>query len=145
MKKGQYDEIIEYLKNWVRREGLCRFCTSGRSCKLSRRGRHTCPHYWFANEMDCFHLWIARFDKGIHFRKGYDTPNSYPWMNQPRWADIPSLRIFRFPNRSYKEKSRLAKLRLWKNRKHHIMQMLDYYSKKLKKVLAEIRKLEKTT
>jgi len=42
--------------------------------------------------MDCFHLWIAFFVGRKYdeiFRPGYDTPDSYPWMNEPPEADIP--------------------------------------------------------
>ena len=40
-------------------------------------------------EMDCFHLWIAFFDRGVVFRVGYDSPDSFPWENGSPEEDIP--------------------------------------------------------
>ena len=144
MKKWQYDEIMSFLKDWVREEGLCRFCHCGRLCGLSRRGRQECPNYRFANEMDCFHLWIAFFDgRGYDeiFRPGYDTPDSYPWMNEPPEADIPPGAVISRP--SDEEMAQKVKIRQLRKRKYQLMQEIEDLPRELEKVEAEIKRLEK--
>ena len=142
MKNWQYDEIIYFLKDWVKTEGLCRFCYSGRICEKSRRGRQECPSYRFANEMDCFHLWIACFDKGEVFRPGYETPDSYPWMNEPPEADTPPGSPISRP--SDKEMAKRVKIKQLKKRRNILMQEIDGRSRELEKVEAEIKRLENT-
>lgn len=140
MKKWQYDEIMAFLKDWVKEEGLCRFCHCGRLCGWSRRGRLQCPNYKFANEMDCFHLWIACFDEGVVFRQGYDDRDSYPWMNEPPEADVPPGSPI--PRPSDKEMTRRAKIKWLKKKKYILMQELEDRSRELEEVEAEIRRLE---
>jgi len=92
MKRWQHDQIMNFMKNWIEEEGLCRFCAQGRCCPWSRKGRGKCDGYSFAHEMDCFHLWIAFFDKGyenIVFRKGYNYAEDYPWKNEIPERDVP--------------------------------------------------------
>lgn len=132
MKKLQYDEIISYLKGWVKKEGLCRFCNRGRMCSWSRRGRQECPSYRFANEMDCFHLWIAFFDRKPIFREGYDTPNSYPWMNESPERDVPPGSTLPVP--SDREMEKRVRIKELKRRKYDLMQELDDRSRELEKI-----------
>ena len=143
MKKWQYNEIVSFLKDWSKEEGLCRFCNCGRICPKSRRGRQECPSYRFASEMDCFHLWIAFFDgREYHevFRPGYDTPDSYPWMNEPPEADIPPGSLL--PRPSDKGMEKKTKIKQLKSRKHKLMQELNDLSRELEEVEAEIKLLE---
>ena len=145
MKKWQYDEIISFLKDWVKTEGPCRFCDGGRVCEKSRRGRHKCPSYRFANEMDCFHLWIACFDESeerVRIRPGYDTPDSYPWMNEPPEADTPPGSPFPLP--SDKEMAKKVKIKQLKKRKYLMMQEIEDRSRELEKIEAEIKSLQNT-
>ena len=140
MKKWQYDEIMSFLKDWVKQEGLCRFCDGGRACPKSRRGRQECPRYRFANEMDCFHLWIACFDKGVVFRQGYDDRDSYPWMNEPPEADVPPGSPIPRPND--KEMTRRVKIKRLKKKEYQLMQEIEDLPRELEKVEAEIKRLE---
>ena len=90
MDSNRYEQIINFLKQWVKEEGLCRFCDIGRMCDWSRKGREECGRYVFVNEMDCFHLWIACVDEdNIRFRKGYNYAEDYPWKKDPPERDIP--------------------------------------------------------
>ena len=143
MKKWQYDEIISYLTDWLNEEGLCRFCDGGRICPKSRRGRQEYPSYRFANEMNCFHLWIAFFDGRSYdeiLRSGYDDPDSYPWMNEPPEADIPPGT----PRSRAKDEeiAKKVKIRQLKKRKYKLMQEIEYLPCALEKVEAEIKRLE---
>ena len=142
MKEWQYKEIMSFLKDWVKQEGLCRFCHCGRLCGWSRRGRHECPNYGFVNEMDCFHLWIAFFDGREYdeiFRPGYDTPDSYPWMNEPPEADIPPGAPM--PKASEEEMAKKVKVKQLKKRRNILMQEIEDRSREVEKVEAEIKSL----
>jgi len=142
MKEWQYEEIVSYLKDWVKAEGLCRFCKLGRPCEKSRRGRQECPSYLFRNEMDCFHLWIAFFDRPIIFRPGYETPDSYPWANKPPEADTPPDSII--PRPGDKEMSKKVKINNLRRRKYILMQEIDDRGRELDRVEQEIKRLENT-
>ena len=122
------------MKIWVEEEGLCRFCDAGRLCEKSRRGRQICPVYKFANEMDCFHLWIAFFTGPPRFRKGYDTPDSYPWENDGAEADDVTNLAPHDP-RWDKNAEVEAKIYMQLNsRKHLLMQRLEDYPIELEKL-----------
>ena len=146
MKNWQYKEIMSFLKDWVKQEGLCRFCDSGRICPKSRRGRQECPRYRFANEMDCFHLWIAFFDGREYdeiFRPGYDTPDSYPWMNEPPEADAPPRA--HIPSVSDEEMEKKVKIKQLKKRRNILKQEIQDRWRKIENIEAEIKQLKETT
>jgi hypothetical protein len=90
--------------------------------------------------MDCFHLWIAFFDRPVVFREGYDTPESYPWINEQSEADIPPGSPFQQP--TDKQMAREVKTGQLKKKKYRLMQEIDDTSRKLEQVEAEIKQLE---
>jgi len=137
MLEWQYQEIVEYLKDWIKGEGLCRFCDGGRVCDWSRRGRQECGKYHFANEMDCFHLWIACFDGKSCFRAGYDYPDDYPWKNDCKERDIPPC-----TNLMAKTEHE-SKLRTLSRRKQILMQEVQDKSEELDTIEKELKELSK--
>lgn len=137
MHEWQYQEIIEYLKDWVKGEGLCRFCGISRACDWSRRGRQECGIYRFANEMDCFHLWIACFDGGPRFREGYKYPDDYPWKNDCTERDIPPSTDM------MAESEHESKYRMLSRRKYLLMQEIQDKSEELDIIVKELKGLSK--
>lgn len=135
MHELQCQEIIEYLKDWVKGEGLCRFCDRGRACDWSRRDRQECGMYRFANEMDCFHLWIACFDYGLRFREGYDYADDYPWKDDCKERDIPPC------TEIIAETKEESKKRILSRRKYILIQELQCKSDELDRIEKELKKL----
>ena len=78
---------MKSLDDWVNGEGLCRFCSIGRLCPWSRRGRQDCTRFDFTAERDCFHYWIAMFYEGFPHMTGYNNPDDYPWKNDSSERD----------------------------------------------------------
>ena len=137
MHEWQYQEICEYLKDWVTAEGLCRFCDRGRACNWSRRGRQECGMYCFANEMDCFHLWIACFDGGPRFREGYDYADDYPWKHDSKERDVPPRTEIMAETEEESRKQILSR------RKYIFMQDIQDKSKELDNIEKELKELSK--
>ena len=149
MKEWQYNEIIDFLKEWVKKEGLCRFCMHGRLCSYSRRGRQQCGRYEFSYEMDCFHLWIACFDidnyiRGkLCFREGYRHQDDYPWKNEPPEEDIPPWDL---PSElEEKGMRKKVQLKILKRKKYNLMQIIEDAKnapEELERVENEIKNLQ---
>jgi hypothetical protein len=143
VRQKHYDEIIDFLKNWVEEEGLCRFCWAGRVCRWSRHGRQECDGYWCSHEMDCFHLWISAFDRGIRFRLGYESTDSYPWENKGEEADDCAEAIMYSPIINPELKNIAAEIRELRNKRQRIMQKIDKYPNELKSIEKKIAQLQK--